>query len=178
MQTTFESTHSPDQGREHEERPGLVRGYGGEEEMPIGGYAVLLGAYATLFGTGLALVHEKLPRRFRLGDIVLLGIATHKIARIAVKDWVTSPLRAPFVRYEGSAGGGEVKEKSRGRGLRRAIGDLVTCPWCSAPWVGGTLLVGFAAAPRITRAIAALFTAVTLSDFLNHAYAAAKKLEP
>jgi hypothetical protein len=156
-------------------RPALLAGYGGEDEMPLGGYAVLLGAYVLLFGSGLALARRKLPRRYSAGDFGLLALATHKISRILVKDWVTSPLRAPFVRYEGSAGGGEVKESARGRGLRRAIGDLLTCPWCSAPWVGGALLLGFATRPRVTRAVATLFAAVTASDFLNHAYASARE---
>jgi Protein of unknown function (DUF1360) len=30
---------------------------------------------------------------------------------------------------------GEVPESSRGSGLQKAVGDLVTCPWCVGPWV-------------------------------------------
>jgi hypothetical protein len=175
MQTVTNELDFDADARTVERRPGPWRGYGGESEMPLGGYAALLGAYSVIFAGGLSLVRRKLPRRFQAGDVLLLGVGAHKIARILTKDWVTSPLRAPFVRYEESAGGGEVTETSRGRGLRRAVGDLLTCPWCAAPWVGGALVLGLAAAPRITRTIAALFTAVTLSDFLNHAYAAAKK---
>ena len=48
--------------------------------------------------------------------MLLFGIATHKIGRIITKDWVTSPIRAPFTRYEESVGGGEVKEQSRAKG--------------------------------------------------------------
>ena len=73
------------------------------------------------------------------------------------------------------SGGGEVIEKSRGEGLQRAIGDLVTCPWCSAPWVAATLGFGFVFAPRVTRFVSGVFAAVTVSDFLQHAYDAAKE---
>jgi hypothetical protein len=79
-------------------------------------------------------------------------------------------LRAPFTEYKESAGGGEVNEKSRGEGLQRVVGDLLTCPWCIVPWVAGALAFGFVFKPRITRFICEVFTAVTISDFLQHAY--------
>ena len=104
-----------------------------------------------------------------------MGVATHKLTRLITKDWVTAPLRAPFTEYKESAGGGEVIEKSRGEGLQRAIGDLVTCPWCSAPWVAATLGFGFVFAPRVTRFVSGIFAGVTVSDFLQHVYEAAKE---
>src|SRR5206468_1065378 len=81
----------------------------------LAGYAVLLGAYAGIFGT---LFSTLWPRRdgvepVRVRDVLLLGVATHKIGRIVTKDWVTSPVRAPFTEYQKSIGGGEVAERSR-----------------------------------------------------------------
>jgi hypothetical protein len=105
----------------------------------------------------------------------MLGIATHKIGRIITRDWVTSPLRAPFVEYVESEGGGEVKERSRGTGIQRAVGDLLTCPWCIAPWVAGTLYSLFVISPRAARLVAAGFTSVAISDFLQHAYGATRR---
>lgn len=144
---------------------------------PLGGYATLLGAWTALYGAALTLGVRKgvLPERISPGDVVLLGVATHKLTRVLTKDWVTAPLRAPFVRYEESVGGGEVKESARGRGLRRAIGDLVTCPWCSGPWVAGALVAGLLGSPRVTRLVAGTFSVVAVSDFLHHAYGAVKR---
>jgi len=153
----------------------IVEGYGGGEEVPLGGYALLASTYAGLVAAGLSRIGPRLPRRYALGDLLLLGIATHKLARTLVKAKVTSPLRAPFVHYEGTAGYGELKECSRGHGLRRAIGDLLTCPWCASAWVAAPLLFGFVVRPRTTRAIAALATAATVSDFLNYVQAAVKE---
>lgn len=148
-----------------------------EEYTPLGGYATLLGAFSAVYGGLLAAGarSRRLPKRIDPGDVVLLGVATHKLTRVITKDWVTAPLRAPFVRYEESVGAGEVKESSRGGGLRKAVGDLVTCPWCSGPWVAGALVAGLVRSPRATRVVAATFTAVTLSDFLHHGYAALRK---
>src|SRR5262249_11978998 len=110
----------------------------------------------------------RLPSRPRVGDLVLVGVATYKLTRVVTRDWVTAPLRAPFTQYVTSLGHGEVKEKSRGRGLQRAVGDLLTCPFCSGPWIAGALLGGLAVAPRVTRFIAGIFAAVALSDALHH----------
>lgn len=149
-------------------------GYGGGEEVPLGGYAILAMAYAGLVTLGLARLGKRLPARHELGDLVVLGVATHKLARTLTKAKVTSPVRAPFVRYEGPAGYGELKETSRGRGLRRAVGDLLTCPWCASAWVAAPLYFAFTMRPRTMRAFAALATVAAISDFLNYAQMAAK----
>ncbi len=139
--------------------------------MPLAGYATLLGAWVGLFGTlGYRLARRRELPRIRGRDLALLGVATHKITRIATRDWVTAPLRASFTRSGGSLGSGEVSEKSRGRGLRRAVGDLLTCNYCTGPWVAGALLAAWAKAPDATRTIATLFTAVATSDFLHELY--------
>lgn len=115
---------------ELQQGPASIReGYGGGEEMPLMGYAVLAALFnAALIGffQGLRRSGKELPERIAPGDLLLLGVATHKLSRLITKDWVTSPLRAPFTSYSGSAGAGEVAESSRGSGLRRATGDLFT----------------------------------------------------
>ncbi|HYX92160.1 MAG TPA: DUF1360 domain-containing protein [Myxococcaceae bacterium] len=152
-------------------RLGPWRQYGGEGKMSLGGYATLLGAWAAIFGSAAAaLVRRRAIPRLGGGEMVLLGLATHKLTRIVTKDWVTAPLRAPFTTYRGSAGSGEVREKSRGSGVRRALGDLLTCNYCTGPWVAGALLVGWGIATRVTRAFASLFAIVAVSDFLHEIY--------
>jgi hypothetical protein len=70
-----------------------------------------------------------------------------------------------------------VKEKSRGTGLQRALGDLVTCPFCMGPWVATALAYGFHKRPRMMRLVSGIFTVVTLSDFLHYAFSAVQKME-
>lgn len=157
--------------RQSKDREGVLEGYS-DVHTPLGGYAALAATWSGIFG-GLLLARaraDELPSRIPVEDMILLGVATHKLTRTLTKDWVTAPLRAPFVRYEGSAGGGEVKEKARGRGLRKAVGDLLTCPWCTGPWVAAALTSGLLRWPRPTRVVAGTFAMVTISDFLHHAY--------
>ncbi len=46
-----------------------------------------------------------MPERIGPGDILLLGVATHKLGRLLAKDWVTSFLRAPFTTFKGGGAG-------------------------------------------------------------------------
>lgn len=144
--------------------------------MPLSDYAGLVAAFNVAVIGGLALAERsgrRIPERVGAGDILLLGVATHKLSRLIAKDRVTSFLRAPFARYEEPAGHGELEEHARGTGMRRAVGQLVTCPFCIGQWVAGAFTVGLVAAPRPTRLTAAMFAALAISDGLQLAYKAA-----
>ena len=147
------------------------------EEQLLAEYASLLAFFVVSVAavTGIALDQKRLPRRFGLLDLALLGIATHKLSRIIAKDRITSILRAPFVCYVGSAGAGEVEEEPRGHGIQRGIGHLISCPYCTAPWCATALAFGLIFAPRVTRFFAGILASVTASDFLQRAYLAAKE---
>jgi hypothetical protein len=157
-----------------------VRHYtaGTDSERPVTGYLTVLGAYAGLAGAAAALARltgHHPPARIPAGDVVLLAVATHKASRLLTKDSVLSPLRAPFTRYQESTGEGEVMEEVTGHGVRHAVGELVTCPFCSAVWVASALVGGYVFAPRLTRLITTALTAVAGADFLQLAYDAAKQ---
>ncbi len=104
-------------------------------------------------------------------------MTTHKLSRLVTRDAVLSPLRAPFTRYLGPAGDGELREEPRGRGIRHAIGELVTCPFCLGAWVATGLTVGLALAPRATRIVTSAGTALAISDALQFAYAALERTD-
>jgi hypothetical protein len=155
---------------------GILQNYQGDE-MPLPQYALLVGIFAASLATFLAAAkttRHPLPERLSLGDLLLLGVATHKLSRLIAKDRVTAPFRAPFARFEKSAGAGEVDEQPRGTRMQRAIGDLVTCPFCVSPWVAAALTCGFTVSPRLTRLICGIFSSVAISHFLHHRYATAK----
>jgi hypothetical protein len=147
--------------------------------QPVGGYAAVLAAFAAAAGAAAGigtLTGRTLPRRFAIADLMLGGVAVHKCARILAKDAVTSPLRVPFTKFEGAAGSSEVKEEVRGQGLRHAVGELISCPFCLAPWVGAAYVGGLVVAPRVTRTLSAWFAVVAVSDVTQQAYGALKGL--
>lgn len=148
-------------------------GHSPGQERPLGGYAALMGLFGLAvgaFATWLRRSQRELPERVELGDLALMTVATHKAARLISKDRVTSTVRAPFTRFEGDGGPGEVSEAARGHGLRRAVGELVTCPYCIGLWIAAVFAAGFVVAPRPTRWVAAVLSAVFGSDVLQIAY--------
>ena len=150
----------------------LFAGYG-NTEMPLGSYALLMGVYSSALAGYFVWRGGRGKEAFpRLGteDLMLFGLATHKITRIIARDFVTAPVRAPFTRYEKKERAGEVSESSRGEGLQKAVGDLVSCTFCLGPWVGGVLACLHAVRPRETRLVASIFALTTLSDFLHRSY--------
>jgi len=144
------------------------------DEQLLAEFAAMMTFYlvSTAILTGVAAREQRLPRRFGLLDVALLGIATHKLSRLLAKDRITGILRAPFVSYIRSAGAGEVEEEPRGRGIQRGIGTLISCPYCMGPWCATALAFGVLFAPRIGRFFVGILTAVTVSDFLHRGYAA------
>ena len=147
------------------------------EEQLLAEYAALLGFYVASVAvlTGVAIEQKRLPKRFSLLDLALLGMATHKLSRMVAKDRITGVLRAPFVSYIRSAGAGEVEEEPRGRGFQRGIGHLISCPYCMAPWCATGLSFGLLFAPRVTKFFAGILVSVAASDFLHRSYARMKE---
>lgn len=149
--------------------------YRGEETRPMAGYVASLVAYCSvvLVATVLAVATgRRLPRRWELHDLVLVAVGTHKLSRTIAKDAVTSPLRAPFTRYEGPGGPAEVNEGARHDSqLRHTVGELLTCPFCLDMWIATGYVIGLVFAPRFTRLVAGTFTALAGADFLQLGYA-------
>ena len=126
----------------------------------------------------LAAAAGELPEEYGVLDVALIGIATHKLARLITKDKVTAFLRAPFTRYQEPAGHGELEEAPRGEGMRHAVGELLVCPYCVAQWIAAAFAAGLVGAPKLTRLLAVLFTAHAISDFLQLAFKSAEEAAP
>ena len=156
--------------------PKVFKGYQGKD-MPLPQYAGLVAIFGTLATALLTAesTRDEKPDRIGLGDLVLLGLATHKLSRLITKDRVTAPFRAPFTKFVTDDGAGEVEEEARGEGMQKAVGELVTCPFCVSPWVAAGLTAGIRFAPRATRLLCSIMASVTASHFLHQAYALLKE---
>lgn len=146
------------------------------EDRPLESFAAVMGTYAGVVTLGAIAAHRKgLPAGLAWSDVALVSVATHKLSRLIAKDPVTSPLRAPFTHFAGTTGPAELKEEARGRGARRAVGELLTCPFCVSQWVATGLVFGMVLAPKATRLTASVFTAIAGADFLQFARVAAQQ---
>jgi hypothetical protein len=155
----------------------VFEGYGGEEQR-LYSYATLMGLFNLIFAVFLLVVKgtgRNIPERVDTKDLALLGVATHKLSLIGAQDAVTSPLRAPFTELQEKESPKSLDEKPRGKGLRRSVGELLTCQFCLGMWVASFFTYGLVLAPRVTRLIATIFTVVTISDYLHQTYKALTK---
>src|SRR4051812_49660982 len=150
------------------------REYAQGEPRPLGGDLGAMGVYVGLVSAGAAAVRasgKELPSRIPLGDAVLLTVATFRLARRIAKDPVTAPVRAPFTAFQGASGHAEIAEEVREHGgVKHAVGELLTCPFCLAQWVATAFVFGYAVAPRATRLAALTMTMVAGSDVLQFFY--------
>jgi hypothetical protein len=152
--------------------------YAGDEDRPLAGYALTMAAYGTVVGAlaGTArLTGRDVPDRVPVTDVALGALAIEKLSRLLTKDPVTSPLRAPFTAYQGTSGSAELDEEVRGEGVQKAVGELVTCPFCTSVWVATGFAAGLVYLPRTTRLTVAALAALAGADLLQFARAGLEK---
>jgi hypothetical protein len=145
--------------------------YSNGEDRPLGGYLTMLGLYGGWTGGMVVagrLAGKRFPKHVDAGDVALLAIASNYISRTLAKDPITSPLRAPFTRFDGVSGPSMLKEQVRGHGLQHSVGEMLSCPLCLAQWVATAFAGGLVFAPRATRFAMALTSAVWGADFLQY----------
>lgn len=134
-------------------------------------------AFGTLVSAFLVADHHRRPsnqKEASFSEVLMLALATHKLGRLISKSKVAGPLRDPFVKNRRADGFAEVDEEVRGEGCRRAIGEIITCPYCVGVWLASGLKAASIYAPRVTRLCCEVFSSVAVSDFLNQAFVACK----
>ena len=137
-------------------------------DIPLRGYAGVIATFSSIGAAALAVAARRgLPERIGLSDLALLSVATHHAARLVTKDKVTSVARAPFTEYEGAGDPGEVEEHARGHGVQKAVGELLTCPYCIGQWIALAGVTGVVLAPRTTRTVASVLAVSAASDYLQ-----------
>jgi hypothetical protein len=147
--------------------------YDDQGDVPLAAYAALVSVFGAGVGAFTAVARHRgvrLPEEVPPWDVALMGAAAYKASRLLAKDKVTSFLRAPFTHRADEGEASEVMDEPRGSGVRRAVGDLVACPFCMSFWVGGALVCSYAASPRLTRLVSAGLGALTLADWLQYAW--------
>lgn len=69
-----------------------------------------------------------------LYEFLLLGLASYRLTHFIVFDRLGYALRSPFVTKD---------DRPRGHGIRRKIGEGISCYWCTGIWVSSLLYTGF-----------------------------------
>jgi hypothetical protein len=133
--------------------------------------------YIGLNGLFLALLaafaHRQRNKRDNLElrpfDLALLGLATLRLGRLIAYDKVFETWRLPVAKTQPDESGAGDVVVPKGRGFQRALGELISCPICAGTWVAAALVYGLRIAPRFTRALLAIMSAVGIAELLNGA---------
>jgi hypothetical protein len=125
-------------------------------------YFALSGTYGTLLAALAATGRSKEP--IRPVELVPLSAATFALSKLIVHEKVETWVRAPFV--EESANG----KHPKGRGLRYAIGELMSCTRCTGAW-SALALVGLRLhSPAAARVVTAVLASSAGNDFLQSSF--------
>ena len=136
-----------------------------QQRPPYEAYAGITGTFLAGLGAAGALARalKREPQSRSALDLAVLSAATFKASRTITRDDVASFIREPFV--EGEAVGDHADPA--GEGLRRAIGELITCSRCTGTWVAAALTSTQIVAPRFGRILTWALAAAALNDWLQ-----------
>src|SRR3954464_15067604 len=97
-------------------------------------------------------------------ELVPLSAATFALSKLIVREKAETWIRRPFVQEDGG------EAAPRGRGLRYAIGELLTCTRCTGAW-SALALVGLRLhAPATGRTVVGVLATSAGNDFLQAAF--------
>lgn len=133
---------------------------------------VILTAIFVLFFAGFVFWVSKsnhsLPN-FKPGifDLALLGFATLRLGRLIAFSQVMEPLRAPFTDTVPDESGAGENVVARGKGIRKALGQMISCPICAGTWVAAGLTYGLYAFPEPTRLFLFMTAGIGVAELLH-----------
>jgi hypothetical protein len=144
----------------------------GSQPPPHRAYAGLVATFAGGMTSASALAHllrREGPEPTPL-HLVLLALATFKVARTVSRDDVTSFIREPFVQGEPSEP--EAEEPVETGDVRQAIGELLTCTRCTGVWSAASIATLDVLAPRLGRLAIWSLALAGANDWLEAGFAA------
>jgi Protein of unknown function (DUF1360) len=122
-------------------------------------YAVISATFAGLLAALVATSRDRDP--IPPGELVPLAAAAFSLSRLLVHDKAESWLRQPFVD---EAGG---DKRPKGRRLRYAIGELLTCTRCMGAWSALALVSLRMHSPAAARTVTTVLAASAGNDALQ-----------
>jgi len=101
------------------------------------------------------------------GELPVLGLAAFSLSKALTKEKIGAWVREPVVHQPPDG-----ERRPRGRGLRYALGELLTCSRCLGTWSSLGLVGLRIARPREGQIVASVLAAAALNDFLQSGFTA------
>src|SRR4051794_19973075 len=123
-------------------------------------YAALSAGWGAALGTVLLAARDKGDEPVRPAEVVPLGLATFALSKLVAKEKVDKWVREPFVEERADG-----ERRPKGRGLRYAVGELLTCTRCVGTWSALGLVALRVTRPREARVVSAVLGASAVNDW-------------
>src|SRR3954468_10423183 len=127
-------------------------------------YAAISAGYGALLGTLVLAARDRGEARIAPAELLPLGVATFALSKLIAKEKAETWLREPFVD--------ERAGRPKGRRLRFAVGELLTCTRCVGAWSSLGLVALRVARPREARVVTSVLATSALNDFLQAGFSA------
>src|SRR4051794_4817724 len=85
-------------------------------------------------------------------NFIILALASFRVTRLIVFDKITEIIRNPFfdeIEEENEEGDMEVFYVPKGTPVKKFIGELLSCYWCTGVWVSAFVVSGYLLLPVI-----------------------------
>src|SRR3954452_4634639 len=126
-------------------------------------YAAISETYGALLGTLVLAVRDRGDEVVHPAEIAPLGIAAFALTKAISREKVEAWVRRPFVE--------EGEGRPKGRRLRYAVGELLTCTRCLGAWSALGLTALRVTRPRESRVVTTALATSAVNDFLFSAFA-------
>ncbi|WP_045519718.1 DUF1360 domain-containing protein [Neobacillus niacini] len=103
-------------------------------------------------------------------NFIIVTLACFRLTRLFVFDKITEFLRAPFfdeIEEENEEGTKEVYYLPKKTPIKKFIGELLSCYWCTGVWVSAALVIGYLFLPVIFVPIILVFAVAGLAAIVE-----------
>ena len=128
-------------------------------------YMALNAVFAALLAGVVVGARERTRAREPLTpqDLAVTGAATFALAKVIARERIGTWVRDPFVEEEDGG-------KPRGRGLRHAVGELLTCTRCVGAWSALGLVGLRLTSPATGRVVNDVLAVSAVNDWLQASF--------
>src|SRR5437763_516138 len=128
-------------------------------------YAAISATYSALLGT-LVLAARDRGEDLGPAEFIPLGIAAFALTKVVSREKIETWMRRPFVDEDATTG-----RRPKGRRLRYAVGELLTCTRCLGAWSALGLTALRVSRPRESKVVTTALATSAVNDFIFAAFA-------
>jgi hypothetical protein len=133
-------------------------------------YAALSAGYGALLGALVVAARAKEVKPIRTGELPMMGLATFALAKLVAKEKIDSWVREPFLEERPDGDG--IERRPKGRRMRYAVGELVSCTRCVGSWSALGLVGLRMLRPREAQVVLPVLALAATNDWLQSGFTA------